>query len=422
MNNSAKKYPSNYFIAPDIPQSKLNNALKTYANEVQAENVALLIDATVFGSAKSGALLANDKLYYNNTGSRIIIDLTEPHQMTVKSDKVICDGKSLNIVNAKSLADFLSAYPNITITIAKESPLKIACGCGVLIILFFALFGSCLETQEDTANVETKSEEQTEGEIWYHADGKPFIHIEETEKYTKEELIEQYRSSYKHYDGALIEGDIEIPENEKSKGYYWYCKGSNSIHNESCYWYRRIKQGQLLDRTEAESVAKKEKAICALCGGVPNAIEYPSMKAWKKTFKKELECLAGVYNFSVREIPQWKHLGACFVLPGAGKLWDENETLQKAIQIYVRFAKKAFNSGLYRSFGLTVMIEAIDGRNKILLRAIEFEMKKEKFDQINWHELEGYPVLDVFSEACYTNFLHQIIKDYIQSEKIFFLE
>lgn len=50
------------YLAPNIPTHKLNNALNAYA-DTSAEQVILLIDDTVFGSAKDGLLLTATDLY-----------------------------------------------------------------------------------------------------------------------------------------------------------------------------------------------------------------------------------------------------------------------------------------------------------------------------------------------------------------------
>jgi len=68
MNNIILKYKSRIFddkifFNPDIPPKKLNNALNTYANLEKNEIPLVLIDDTVFGSAKAGLLLTNKTLY-----------------------------------------------------------------------------------------------------------------------------------------------------------------------------------------------------------------------------------------------------------------------------------------------------------------------------------------------------------------------
>jgi len=56
------------FFHPNIPPKKLSNALDSYAEGLKEEDVLVLIDNTVFGKAKNGALLTSKVLYSHNTG------------------------------------------------------------------------------------------------------------------------------------------------------------------------------------------------------------------------------------------------------------------------------------------------------------------------------------------------------------------
>jgi hypothetical protein len=49
-----------------IPPRKLSNAITTYATQVSPEDVLLLYDNTVFGSAKDGLLLTPEGVYWRN--------------------------------------------------------------------------------------------------------------------------------------------------------------------------------------------------------------------------------------------------------------------------------------------------------------------------------------------------------------------
>ena len=56
---------TNLYISPDIPSKKLDNAIASYACDVQLGYVLALIDTTVFGSAKEGALFLGDRVYFS---------------------------------------------------------------------------------------------------------------------------------------------------------------------------------------------------------------------------------------------------------------------------------------------------------------------------------------------------------------------
>lgn len=56
------------YLAPNIPPSKLRNALGDYADSIEAADVLALYDATLMGNAKDGALLTADRLVFQNHG------------------------------------------------------------------------------------------------------------------------------------------------------------------------------------------------------------------------------------------------------------------------------------------------------------------------------------------------------------------
>ena len=88
---------------PNIPDDKLANALKDYAHTVERDEVIALYDATLFGSAKDGAVICADRIVFQNTdlhpaqemryddivnvvskkswlfGNKILVDLNEGH-------------------------------------------------------------------------------------------------------------------------------------------------------------------------------------------------------------------------------------------------------------------------------------------------------------------------------------------------------
>jgi hypothetical protein len=65
------KYKSNIldekiFFSPSIPVRKLENAVKSFAENENASNIVALIDNTTFGSAKDGLLLSTKAVYFHN--------------------------------------------------------------------------------------------------------------------------------------------------------------------------------------------------------------------------------------------------------------------------------------------------------------------------------------------------------------------
>lgn len=60
----SSKFPETRFLfSPTIPQKKVRNAIKSYAPDASESEVLLLLDTTVFGSAKNGLFLTGDALY-----------------------------------------------------------------------------------------------------------------------------------------------------------------------------------------------------------------------------------------------------------------------------------------------------------------------------------------------------------------------
>ena len=60
----SSKFPETGFLfTPAIPQKKIRNAIKAYAPDASESEVLLLLDTTVFGSAKDGLFLTSDALY-----------------------------------------------------------------------------------------------------------------------------------------------------------------------------------------------------------------------------------------------------------------------------------------------------------------------------------------------------------------------
>lgn len=58
-------YGDKVFVYPNIPTEKFNNAKKKYGNRanINIDDVVLLIDDTVFGSAECGVIITNDSIY-----------------------------------------------------------------------------------------------------------------------------------------------------------------------------------------------------------------------------------------------------------------------------------------------------------------------------------------------------------------------
>lgn len=60
----------NIYFRPHIPEKLLRNAIDSYADGVDKEDVLLLIDDTMLGHAKSGGLLTYTTFYWNSNDAR----------------------------------------------------------------------------------------------------------------------------------------------------------------------------------------------------------------------------------------------------------------------------------------------------------------------------------------------------------------
>ena len=58
------------FIAPNIPEKKLNNAITKYAQNISKDDVIALIDDTVFGSANDGILATKNSIIIHEAFSK----------------------------------------------------------------------------------------------------------------------------------------------------------------------------------------------------------------------------------------------------------------------------------------------------------------------------------------------------------------
>lgn len=98
------------YVRPNIPADKLRNALSDYAPTVKADDVVALYDATLFGSAKDGAVFTRDRIVFQNT------DL-HPAQEMRYDDIVGISSKRRLLGGMKVLVDHNPGQATVTHTI-----------------------------------------------------------------------------------------------------------------------------------------------------------------------------------------------------------------------------------------------------------------------------------------------------------------
>ena len=64
-------------VAPDIPEKKLNNAIKAFECEDSMSSIIALYDSTLFGSAKEGIVFTGEKMLIKTSSALISIEYKE---------------------------------------------------------------------------------------------------------------------------------------------------------------------------------------------------------------------------------------------------------------------------------------------------------------------------------------------------------
>jgi hypothetical protein len=102
------------YIAGTIPDTKLENARKTYAPDIPAGDVLMVYDDTVFGSAKDGFLLTTSGIYWRNSFENP--DRLEFRELTTVDSKlavvtslVFVNGRKINFGGNQDAAAALAA-------------------------------------------------------------------------------------------------------------------------------------------------------------------------------------------------------------------------------------------------------------------------------------------------------------------------
>ncbi|HYV09832.1 MAG TPA: toll/interleukin-1 receptor domain-containing protein [Pyrinomonadaceae bacterium] len=95
-----------------IPPKKLNNAISTYANQLSPEDVLLLYDNTVFGSAKDGLILTAEAVYWR-TGD-------DPEQLSY------AEIRKVDFLKYTVSAGIVLNEKEITIEVSDDDPDKVA--------------------------------------------------------------------------------------------------------------------------------------------------------------------------------------------------------------------------------------------------------------------------------------------------------
>ena len=87
------------FIAPNIPATKLHNALESYAHGINPEDVLVLVDDTFWGGAKEGIIVTKRKLFCKQfMRSPVAIALTAETKISLTYNRDLhVDGRKVHI-------------------------------------------------------------------------------------------------------------------------------------------------------------------------------------------------------------------------------------------------------------------------------------------------------------------------------------
>lgn len=94
------------FVAPDIPQDKLANALGDYAKAVSESEVLALFDATLMGSAKDGAVFTADRLIFQNNDLQPVHEVRYHDIIQVESRRKLLGGRRIVMTVNRGRATF----------------------------------------------------------------------------------------------------------------------------------------------------------------------------------------------------------------------------------------------------------------------------------------------------------------------------
>lgn len=111
---AAKRYSGadRIYVAPHIPLKLLNNALDSYGLNEDPASIKVLIDDTVFGSGKEGALIAEDFFGFKEVFADMEpFEFKDVEKLEAKGAKIHLNGEavtSMSVVDKKNLQHFFS--------------------------------------------------------------------------------------------------------------------------------------------------------------------------------------------------------------------------------------------------------------------------------------------------------------------------
>lgn len=94
------------YVAPDIPEEKLSNALADFAKGLAREDVVALYDATLMGSAKDGAVFTREAVVFQNNDLEPAHHIGYQDIVQVESKRRLLGGRRLFLTVNRGRATF----------------------------------------------------------------------------------------------------------------------------------------------------------------------------------------------------------------------------------------------------------------------------------------------------------------------------
>jgi len=86
------------YVAPNIPENKLQNALGDYAPSLTPGDVLALFDATLMGSAKDGILFTADGIRFQNNPMEAAQEVRYTDIVEVKTKRKLVGGQKVHLL------------------------------------------------------------------------------------------------------------------------------------------------------------------------------------------------------------------------------------------------------------------------------------------------------------------------------------
>jgi len=120
IQKSLEGFTDNSLFVGTIPPKKLNNAIKTYATEVAPEDVLLLFDNTVFGSAKDGLILTAEGIYWRTDIDPERLRYEEIRKVGVLKNTIVLNEKEVKLETGDDVDKLADALANVIRRLSKR--------------------------------------------------------------------------------------------------------------------------------------------------------------------------------------------------------------------------------------------------------------------------------------------------------------